>query len=53
MTYAAIYSIIYLPVTPELLEKGGDSMEIFLAFLVSVAAGLFVEILCRWLDGHE
>ena len=34
-------------------SERGEVMEILLAFLVSVAAGLFVEILCKWLDGHE
>ena len=53
MTGSTFCGIIYLPVTPELLSKGGEIVEITLAFLISVTAGLFVELICRWLDGNS
>ena len=34
-------------------SEGGECVDIFLAFLVSVTAGLFVELLCKWLDGRN
>ena len=33
--------------------EGGEVVGTILAFMVSVAAGLFVEALCRWLDGRK
>ncbi len=28
-------------------------MEVLLALLVSVEAGLLVELICKWLDGND
>lgn len=42
-----------LPVTTRAFAKGGDVVDTILAFIVSVAAGLFVELICKWLDGDE
>ena len=53
LTKNALFDIMYLPVTTRAYSKGGDVVEIILAFLISVTAGLFVELICRWLDGKQ
>lgn len=45
--------MILLPPTPIWQQKGGESMEILLSFLVSVAAGIAAYYICKWLDRHD
>lgn len=42
-----------LPVTTRAFSKGGEGMEILLDLLVSVEAGLLVELIRKWLDGDK
>ena len=34
-------------------QKGGACMEIFVSFLVSVAASIVSYYICKWLDGDD
>ena len=33
--------------------KGVSAMNIIIAFLVSVTAGVVTHYICKWLDGHK
>lgn len=37
----------------EFITKGGESMDVILAILVSVEGGLLVELILKWLDGKD
>ena len=38
---------------PGHFAKGGDRVEIILSLLISVEAGLLVELIRTWLDGSD
>ena len=43
-----------LPVTaPRLVRKGGVLVDVFVAFLVAVAAGVACHYIIKWLDGGK
>ena len=44
---------MYLPdCNPELSRREVNGLEVLLTLLISVEAGLLVELIGRWLDGH-
>lgn len=34
-------------------QRGGESMDLLLGFLVSVVAGVVAYYICKWLDRHD
>lgn len=53
MTAARVYAIIKEPALRTFLRKEVFVMEHVLALLISVEAGLLVELIRRWLDGND
>lgn len=44
---------MYLPDYLRVFREGVTTVDLILAFLVSVAAGLFVELICVWFGGDD
>ena len=45
---------MYLLSTPYWQQEGGDSrVDIFIAFTISVMAGIVCHYICKWLDGND
>ena len=42
-----------LVAAPRLVRKGGVLVEVFVAFLVAVAAGVACHYIIKWLDGGK
>lgn len=53
MTYFDKYVIMKVPAYTEPLTRGGEFVVIILNLLISVEAGLLVELICKWLDGGK
>lgn len=52
-TYTIVCYNVFAGCDPEIISKGGSIVEVILALLISVEAGLLVELICRWLDGND
>ena len=53
LTGEGICDIIEVPdCNPELSRREVSGLEVLLTLLISVEAGLLVELIGKWLDGH-
>lgn len=43
----------WLVASPILARKGGVRVELVLTFLISVAAGVTANLICKWLDRDD
>ncbi len=53
MTISDKYGIMKLPAYTEPFTRGGEQMVHLLNLLISVEAGLLVELIRKWLDGGD
>ena len=52
-TGIVIYVNIRLLLFPIWRQKGGETMSLIVAFIISIAASIVAHYICKWLDGNE
>lgn len=53
LTISDKYAIMNVPAYTEPLTRGGELMVHLLNLLISVEAGLLIELIRKWLDGGD